>query len=106
VARPRSHCHAWSAAPTAWLSRYVLGVRVERYRGPVIVEPNPCGLREASGTVPTLYGPVRIAWRRTEAGLTVEVEAPAGAPLDLREPAGFAGRCEYRPVFAASSLTE
>ncbi len=57
IGRPRSHCHAWSAAPTAWLSRYVLGVRVEEVGGPIIVDPQPCGLERASGIVPTRYGP-------------------------------------------------
>lgn len=96
IARPRSHCHAWSAAPTAWLSRYVLGVRVEGVDGPIIVEPQPCGLDSASGVVPTRYGPVKIAWQIEDGGLHVEADIPENAPADFREPPGFEARTQYR----------
>ncbi len=89
VARPRSHCHAWSAAPTAWLSRYVLGVRADTVGGPVCIEPQPCGLAWARGTVPTRLGPVGVDWRVEGEQLRVDVTAARGTGLDCREPAGF-----------------
>jgi hypothetical protein len=93
--RPRSHCHAWSAAPTAWLSRYVLGVRVEEYGGPIVIEPNPCGLTEASGVVPTSYGPVAIKWRARDGLLSVTAKAPKGAQTLAKDPAGWAGKATF-----------
>ncbi len=96
IARPRSHCHAWSAAPTAWLSRYVLGVRVEEADGPIIVEPQPCGLDSASGVVPTRYGPVKIVWQIKDGRLHVEADIPENAPADFREPPGFEAKTQYR----------
>lgn len=84
--RPRSHCHAWSAAPTAWLSRHVLGVRIERASGPVIIQPNPCGMAHASGAVPTAYGTIEVSWTCADGVLDVKVTAPDGAPLDVRAP--------------------
>jgi len=100
--RPRSHCHAWSAAPTAWLSRYVLGVRVEQYGGPIIIEPNPCGLAEASGVVPTAYGPVAIQWRAQGGRLAVDAAVPAGVSTQTREPAGYEGATTFTATCSSS----
>lgn len=96
--RPRSHCHAWSAAPTAWLSRHVLGVRVEEYNGPVIVEPNHCGLEQANGIVPTRDGDIRVEWQVEGDRLVGTIEAPSGVEIDLREPAGYEGKMEFAIV--------
>jgi hypothetical protein len=95
LGRPRSHCHAWSAAPTAWLSRYVLGVRVESVDGPLIIAPQPCGLERASGIVPTRYGPVKIAWEMRDGRLQVKAEISKDAQVDLREPPGFEGKTDF-----------
>jgi hypothetical protein len=94
--RPRSHCHAWSAAPTAWLSRYVLGVRVESMDGSIIIEPQPCGIDRAYGTVPTRYGPVKISWEIKNGRLNVRTNVPEGARVGFREPPGFEGKVDYR----------
>jgi hypothetical protein len=95
LARPRSHCHAWSAAPTAWLSRYVLGVRRESVDGPVIVEPQPCGLDSARGRVPVGDEEVEIVWQVQDGELQVDVSAPRGLELDCREPAGWEGHTRF-----------
>lgn len=95
LARPRSHCHAWSAAPTAWLSRYVLGVRRDDPDGPTIVEPQVCGLARACGTVPTVDGPVVVSWEVCDDCLNVEVRAPVEAWIECREPATHHGACRF-----------
>jgi len=62
----RSHCHAWSAAPTYFLSRYVLGVGpLEPGFARTLVAPNPVDLAWCSGEMPTPHGGVRVDWRRS-----------------------------------------
>jgi hypothetical protein len=95
LARPRSHCHAWSAAPTAWLSRWVLGVRPEPAGRRIVVQPQPSGLQSASGTVPVGDTAVKVAWETDDERLRVSLEAPEQLNLDLREPAGWEGRTEF-----------
>ena len=59
----RSHCHGWSAAPTYFLSTYVLGVRPGGPGfAPTIVEPHPGDLRWCRGVVPTPLGDVEVQW--------------------------------------------
>jgi hypothetical protein len=93
--RPRSHCHAWSAGPTAWLSRWVLGVRPgERPDDPPVVQPHPGDLERASGVVPTQHGPVTVAWEVNGDRFRVTVEAPDAAPVRVLDPPGFEGRTD------------
>jgi hypothetical protein len=84
----RSHCHGWSAAPTFFLSAWVLGVRPggPGYQ-PCIIEPHTGDLRWCRGVVPTPLGDVSVQWER-EAGkrLTVRIIGPADMEWDLRLP--------------------
>jgi len=108
LGRPRSHCHAWSAGPTAWLSRWVLGVHVPDFGGMLWIAPNICGLTEASGTVPTAWGPATVTWRQHDGACTVDVRVPPGVPVQTVDPPGFEGRTafriteEHRPVGGSS----
>ena len=78
--RSRSHCHGWSAAPTFFLSTYVLGVQplapgFVRVR----IEPHPGDLRWARGLVPTPHGEIAIAWETADDGvLEITAEVPEG----------------------------
>ena len=79
--------HAWGAAPANLLPRFVIGVQPlapgwKRAR----IRPNPGGLTEAGGTVPTPRGPVRVDWKKGTSfemslklppDLTAKVELPA-----------------------------
>ncbi|TFG39093.1 MAG: hypothetical protein E4H48_09535, partial [Syntrophobacterales bacterium] len=62
--KTRSHCHGWSAAPTYFLSHYVLGVQPAKpgYEA-VRIAPQPGGLKWAAGWVPTPHGVVQCAWQ-------------------------------------------
>jgi hypothetical protein len=95
TARPRSHCHAWSAAPTAWLSRHILGVRTERAGGPVLLAPQPASLEWARGAVPSRFGPVEIAWEAHHGRLSVRATVPPGTPVESRQPDAFRDHCEF-----------
>ncbi|MCR8667880.1 hypothetical protein NO995_09320 [Aestuariibaculum sp. M13] len=52
-----SLCHGWASGPTAWLSRYVLGVNVvDPGCKKIVVEPHLGDLSWVEGTFPTPYG--------------------------------------------------
>ena len=74
----QSLCHGWSAGPTAWLSRHVLGVRpVEPGHRVVRVRPHLGGLRWAEGAVPTPSGVIRVRHeRRADGSIASAVDAP------------------------------
>lgn len=89
----RSHCHAWSAAPTYFQSRYQLGVApLEPGFAKVEIAPVPAGLTWAAGRVPTPHGVVEVAWEqdggifRISAVLPPQVEGIIRVPLDLSRP--------------------
>lgn len=90
AARPRSLCHAWSAAPTAWLSRYLLGIRQETPDGPLLFAPNPCGLAVIEGSVPTRYGVIAVAWSCEGGSFQAELTMPEPCPdIVFLPPPGF-----------------
>lgn len=65
-----SLCHGWASGPTAWLSRYVLGVKVlEPGCKKVLIEPNLGNLKWVKGTFPTPYGEIKIEHVKTSRGV-------------------------------------
>ena len=94
--KTRSHCHGWSAAPTFFLSQYVLGIRpLEPGYAKLLIAPNPGGLKWAHGRVPTPHGAVECDWRSGKDGfeliatwprkLEARIELPAGGKLTIKE---------------------
>jgi hypothetical protein len=84
----RSHCHGWSAAPTFFLSTYVLGAQpVTPGFETMTIEPHPGDLTWCRGTVPTSIGDVEIQWEN-ESGkpFTMRVKAPETLKIDIRLP--------------------
>ncbi|BDI34522.1 hypothetical protein CCAX7_65730 [Capsulimonas corticalis] len=84
----RSHCHGWSAAPTYFLSTYVLGVRPlsPGYRS-VVVEPHPADLTWCRGSVPTPFGDIHVQWENPNgAPFVIRVKAPEGVEVIVRAP--------------------
>ena len=56
--------HAWGAVPANIIPRFVLGVRpLEPGFKRVIIQPQPASLKTASGTIPTVSGPIKVAFR-------------------------------------------
>ncbi|AHF92464.1 alpha-L-rhamnosidase [Opitutaceae bacterium TAV5] len=105
----RSHCHGWSAAPTYFLSAYVLGVQPAKPGYEVVrIAPQPGGLGRARGRVPTPRGVVEVSWQFTGAEdrtggsagaaakirpgkrerFELRVTLPAGVPAEIELPAG------------------
>lgn len=62
-------CHAWSAAPTYFLTTLILGVEPTKPGyAEYSVAPHPAGLEWAKGTVPTVHGDIKVDWRWTGIG--------------------------------------
>lgn len=96
----RSHCHAWSAAPVAFLPDWVLGIRPAAAGWTkVLVAPDPCGLEWAEGAVPLPgSGRIEASWRITDGRMRLDVRAPAGIEIDARLPDGIAGEIEVHRI--------
>ncbi|MBD3385545.1 Bacterial alpha-L-rhamnosidase [candidate division KSB1 bacterium] len=73
----RSHCHAWSAAPTWFLSRYQLGVvPLEPGFASVLIAPKCEDLDWARGRVPTPRGLIEIGWAKEKNTFEFNVDLP------------------------------
>jgi len=84
----RSHCHGWSAAPTFFLSTWVLGVRPDGPGfSPCVIDPHPGNLAWCRGRVPTPVGDVEVQWENEpDEPFVLRVNAPVGVKLDIRLP--------------------
>lgn len=83
-----SRCHAWSSAPTHYLSSRVLGVTFPQPGDPsvVAVRPQPGTLQWAEGVYPHPAGPIRVSWRIRAGQVLVECEAPEGVEVLVEPP--------------------
>jgi hypothetical protein len=83
-----SLCHGFSATPLFQMTGILLGVTaLEPGFARFTVNPQPCGLDRASGSIPTPHGTINVAWQRSGADLHVTVRRPAAC-----EPVGLADR--------------
>jgi hypothetical protein len=75
-----SLCHGWAAGPTAWLSEYVLGIRIKEAGGAVIeVKPRLGDLDWVEGSLPTPYGMVSVRHdRRSDGTVDSKIDGPPG----------------------------
>jgi hypothetical protein len=77
----RSLCHGWASGPTAWLSRYVLGVEIiEPGYKKVKIAPNLGNLTWVEGTCPTPYGVIKIRHEKQSNG---KVKSSIDAPDEI-----------------------
>ena len=78
-----SLCHGWASGPTAWLSRYVLGVMpLEPGCTVVEVEPHLGSLNHARGTFPTPHGVIQIEHVKQPNGtICTKIQAPPGVKI-------------------------
>ncbi|HEX5482529.1 MAG TPA: alpha-L-rhamnosidase C-terminal domain-containing protein, partial [Terriglobia bacterium] len=83
-------CHAWSAAPTYFLTTLILGVRPTKPGySEYSVAPHPAGLQWAKGAVPTVHGKIRVDWKwQGGAGNSANSSGPGTFVLTLHNPAG------------------
>lgn len=74
----RSHCHAWSSAPSRFLNRIILGIKdTAPAAAAVQISPRLNGLTWARGTTATARGPVTVRWKLDGKTLNVTYTAPA-----------------------------
>jgi alpha-L-rhamnosidase len=80
-----SLCHAWSAGPTAWLSRHVLGVQpIEPGCRVVRIRPYLGDLDHVEGRFPTPQGILEVRHRkRTDGSIASDVVAPEGVRVQF-----------------------
>ena len=78
-----SFCHGWASGPTAWLSRYVLGVHVlEPGCKKVKIEPHLGDLNRVEGSFPTPLGVIRIKHEKGADGkIRSDIQAPEGVEI-------------------------
>lgn len=73
----RSAAHAWSSSPAIFCITEFLGIKPTKPAfEEFTVEPHPCGLTFAAGTVPTPHGDISVKWRREKGKLQIDVIAP------------------------------
>jgi alpha-L-rhamnosidase len=84
------YCHNWGSAPTYFLSRRVLGVRVDDpvSNRRIVIEPRLGDLRHVEGTAVTEFGPVLVLWEKVDNGkrFTFQLQIPEGVRADVRLP--------------------
>ena len=89
----RSHCHAWSSAPSRFLNRIILGVKETAPGGSAVqISPRLSGLTWARGTVATVRGPVSVSWKLEGNTLDVRYSAPDGTKVNFARNDSLAGR--------------
>lgn len=77
-----SLCHGWASGPTAWLSEYVLGIKIKE-AGCKTIEVNPSlgDLEWAEGSYPTPYGKIFV---RHEAKQNGSIKSYIKAPKEIK----------------------
>ena len=90
--------HAWGAVPANIIPRFLMGVRpLEPGFGRLLVQPQPGSLRRAKMRVPTIRGPVEVAF---------DQEPGRSFRLRLRLPANTSARVELpAPAAGAPAVT-
>ncbi|MCK5852813.1 hypothetical protein KAH27_07265, partial [bacterium] len=84
-----SHAHVWSASPTAYLSRYVLGLESCYEKGDrhFKFELHTGDLKNAKGSIPLPFENkvIDIQWERTENGIEYELKTPVPIWLHVED---------------------
>ena len=77
-----SFCHGWASGATAWMSEYVLGVKIlEPGCKKVKITPHLGDLDWVEGTYPTPLGEIHIRAEKTAEGTRVCINAPEGVAV-------------------------
>jgi hypothetical protein len=78
-----SLCHGWSSGPVAFLTEYVLGIRVVGEGCTEIeVRPHLGALKHVRGSIATPFGKLTVEHRKSEEGTVMtSIEAPNGIKI-------------------------
>ncbi|WP_181357652.1 trehalase family glycosidase [Stenomitos frigidus] len=80
----QSLCHAWSASPVYYLSKYILGVHYTKAPdfSEVLIKPQTKSVQQAEGKVPHPKGVVEVKWHREKAQIVFDyLKAPEGVKV-------------------------
>ena len=100
-----SMSHGWGSSALVAMQETLLGVT---FRAPnpdgttaITVAPPTRGLPRASGSVPTVAGPVAVSWRRTGHRMTLDLTVPANLTALVHLPASDASHVREGGVAAS-----
>lgn len=81
----RSHCHAWSSAPSRFLPRVILGiVPTEPGSATVEISPRVYQLTWAEGSLATTQGVIKVRWKIEGKTLHIFCSAPSGVKVHFK----------------------
>ncbi len=79
-----SLCHGFATTPISFLQTTILGIQpLDPGFARFSLNPRPCDLSFASGSVPTPQGNIEIAWKRANTELSVELRVPPATKAEL-----------------------
>jgi alpha-L-rhamnosidase len=86
--------HGWGSSALVAMQETLLGVTLGQPdtdgRVRAVVAPPSAGLNRARGSVPTIAGPLHLAWQRRSKGMIIDLTVPANAMATVRVPASDA----------------
>jgi len=86
--------HGWGSSALVAMQETLLGVTLGQPDGDgrvrAVVTPPSAGLDRARGSVPTIAGPLLLAWQRQSRGMTMDLTVPVNATATVRVPASDA----------------
>ncbi|MEI7730187.1 MAG: alpha-L-rhamnosidase N-terminal domain-containing protein [Verrucomicrobiota bacterium] len=90
----RSHCHAWSSAPSFFLNRIVLGIKPTAPAAQTVaLSPRIGNLTWARGTVATIKGPLTVSWKlQSDKALDITCTAPEGVKVEFATNPSLTGK--------------
>lgn len=81
----RSHCHAWSSAPSMFLPRLILGiVPIAPAAAEVELSPRVYDLTWAKGSVATTKGVINVRWKAEDNTLDITYSAPKDVKMQFK----------------------
>ena len=99
--------HGWGSSALVAMQETLLGVTLGQPdsdgRVRAVVAPPSAGLGRARGSVPTIAGPLHLAWQRRSNGMTMELTVPANATATVRVPASDAASVHEGGTAAAAA---
>jgi alpha-L-rhamnosidase len=99
--------HGWGSSALVAMQETLLGVTLQpgNEDGAVtaLIVPPSAGLDRAEGSVPTVAGPVQLAWQRQGKGMTMGLTVPANATATVRLPTSNAASVREGGTAAAKA---
>ncbi len=101
----RSYCHAWSSTPIYEFLAEILGVKpLKPGFEEVLVRPHVLNLTHAAGSVPTMYGIIKVAWQIVDGRFLISAELPDGVRGKIVLPNGEELLLEGRKQLSCDGL--